>query len=289
MIPTPALFLLAIFIFIFLFWRSLRHELVESNMAFDLAVVGAIGAFIFGRIFEFVLQSERFAWDLEKLVFFNVYPGFNLYGALFGAALFSFFYLKRAKTSFAKKNFVFWQVGDLACAPLVLAQAVWALGVSDKNGYFITGIIYLAIFWILKRLEKRKRHLGFFACFYLVSISSINVLLSYLVPLSGVAGSQAQVPLAFLIFGLVSWYTLAKRSLRGDIRGFFAQVLLLILAIKRVVADANEAGKLAKVIILLPYRFLRWFWSLIRLVFGEIILSVSDLLYVLGLRKSSRY
>ena len=278
MFPTPVLFLPAILVFIFLFWRACRHELVESDTAFDLLVIGAVGAFIFGRIFEFVLQSERFAWDFGKLVFFNVYGGFDFYGALFGAGLFTFFYLKRARIFFANKNFVFWQIADLACAPLVLAMGVWALGGSDKIGLF-----YLAIFWILKRLEKRKRHLGFFVCFYLVSISAINVLLSYL------SGSRAFVPLAFLIFGIVSWYMLAKRSVREDVRVFFARVLLVILATKRMIRDTNEAGKLARVIILLPYRLLHSIWLAIRFVVGEIILSLRDLLYVLGVRKSNRY
>lgn len=258
-------------------------------MAFDLVIFGFVGAFIFGRIFEFVLQSERFAWNLGRLVFFNVYPGFDFYGALFGGGLFTFFYLKRAKISFAKKNLVFWQVWDLAAAPLVLAMGVWALGVLDKNGYLATGIAYLAIFWILKRLARRKRHLGFFVCFYLVSISVLDILLFYLAPFGGVTPNQAFVPLVFLMFGIISWYTLARRSVREDVRAVFARILLVILATKRMAKDINEAGKWARAIMLLPYWFLRWLVSLVKLIFGEIVSSARELLYVFGLKRISRY
>lgn len=271
MVATPVVFFLAIFVFIFLFWRSLRHELIESDTAFDLVVIGSGGAFIFGRIFEFVLQSERFAWDFSKPIFFNVYPGFDFYGALFGAGLFSFVYLKRTKIDF-------WQVWDLVAAPLVLGMGVWALGNFNK-----IGIIYLVIFWVLKRLEKRKRHVGFFAAFYLVSVSAADVVLFYL------RDSWALVPAAFLTFGIVSWYILARRNARQDMRAILAQALLIILAVKRMIKDTNEVGTLARTIILSPFKLWHLIWLAVKLVVGEIIFSLRDLLYVIGVRKSSRY
>ena len=284
------IFSVAVCVGLFLFWRAARYELIESNLAFDLTVVGISGALIFGRVMEFVLDSERFLWSPARLFFFNVYSGFDLWGAILGGSLFVLIFLRSRKVNF-------WQIFDLAAAPVVFAQVLVAFGNFARGslGGFVAlyyAFSYLVIFWILKRLEKQRKHLGFFACFYLVAISLLDIVLfrwrDDVVYIGNVIPRQLGLPLLFLIFGLVCWWRLAKRNLKGDFKIIFAQVLLVIMGTKRVLTSFDEAGKFSRFLILVPYWFVIFLAGFVKMVGREIVLTASDLLYILGVKKLSK-
>src|SRR3989344_8770573 len=173
----PLFIFIAVFVGIFLFWRAGRHELFESNLLFDLLIVAFAGGLIFGRIFDFLISPNVYHFLLTRLVFFNVYGSFNWWCVLFGAITSGQIYLKSQKINF-------WQIFDLASAPIVFGLAFTSLG------FYVVGLLlksffnlnlykflgYLVIFWLMKNLARQKRHHGFFACFLLVSISLLNVL-----------------------------------------------------------------------------------------------------------------
>lgn len=294
--PTYPLFLvLAVFCGLFLFWRAGRHELFESDFLFDIIVVGALGALIIGRIVEFILFSDRFLWSIKRLVFFNVYPGFNFYGAFFGAILALVIYLKRKKMNF-------WQIFDLAAAPITFAQSIIFLGKihfstigssgfwspeSNLALYYFIG--YFLIFWSLKRLEAKKRHVGFFFSFYLVAFSIVNLALSrFDKPSFLIAGSvpyNLAVSLLTLFLGGFSWYILTGRNPKEDLKGFFALILLGVFKIKRTLGNLAEADEVAKRIVLLPYYLVRLLYILIRLIWHELTGGIFDFLQALGIRK----
>src|SRR4030042_6859737 len=163
-------YILAVFSFIFLFWRAGKHELIDSEFIFDITAVAISGAVIFSRIFDFVLQPDFYQWSFYRLIFFHIWPGLNFYGALFGALLFGAIYLKGKKPGF-------WYFFDLAAAPLIFSFFVYNLGVYLGYKYqplessilgklpiaFYLVFFYFIIFWVIKRLAVRIRHVGFFA------------------------------------------------------------------------------------------------------------------------------
>src|SRR3989344_8564868 len=114
---SVALFL-AIFWSIFLFWRACKHELIDAQDAFDITIVALIGSTVGARIFDFVENTR--AISLSKLIFFNAYGSFDFHGAIIGAGIATFLYLrhKRIKTL---------HVLDLAAAPIIFGQSIFNL------------------------------------------------------------------------------------------------------------------------------------------------------------------
>src|SRR3989344_4407595 len=198
-------FLAAVF-GMFLFWRAGRHELIESDFLLDTVVICSLGAFLFGRVFDFVVRPSLYQWSVERLIFFNVWPGLDLWGALFGMIFLAAFFWRNKKPGF-------WSIFDLAAAPLALSIGVAFLGlvlkdvllgrVSSLNLYDF--FAYFVLFWILVRLGKLKRHTGFFACFFLIAISSVALFLNFL---RGFLG-QSQVNEVIVFWGVVSYSRLA--------------------------------------------------------------------------------
>src|SRR3989344_1275297 len=90
-------YILAGVITLFLYFRAGRHELVDDEVLFDLALVAASGALVFGRIVDFLVRFQFYGWSFKKLIFFNVFFGFSWYGAFLGAIVLSAFYLKSKK------------------------------------------------------------------------------------------------------------------------------------------------------------------------------------------------
>lgn len=290
-IPTYQLFFaIAAFLGIFLFWRAGRHELLESDFLFDVIIISTMGALIGGRIFEFIIFSEKFAWSLKRLIFFNVYGGFDFYGALIGAIISCQIYLVKSKESI-------WKVLDLAAAPIVFSQSLIALGAYlgqsgtlsflEPSLYYF--VYYFLVFFLLKRLEQKKRHAGFFACFYLVSIAAIDILSfgarRVLSNKESLFPPHLIIATTILFFSLLSWYILARRNPKEDAKRLFALVLLAAFKIKRMLTSVEEIGEVAKFIIFLPVYIVRGFYLLTRIALREFLGGTRDFMHALGVKK----
>lgn len=277
----------AIVLVSFLFWRACRHELIDSLDAFDMATVGVMGALVGARIFEFLVNYSQFKWSFERLVFFNVYPGFDFYGALVGLFI-AVGLLARVK----KLNVL--ATLDLLAAPLVFAQGVISLWryKTAESAFGLVWLFYalgfLVIFWVLKRLAKRKRHDGFFICFYLISYSILEIILFWWRgDVLFIKNIPYQLVAPFVIFQgtLIIWYVTSGRNFMRDLKDFFAHFLLSIFRFRRMIRDVNEAGEFSRSIILAPYWLAREALKLLKWVVWEIIAGFVDLLHVLGVRR----
>lgn len=281
-------FFLAILGTVFLFWRAARHELIDSSEAFDLVTLGAIGAVIFARLFDFIGKSDPSNWHVAQLLFFNRYPGFDFYGAIVGIVVVAFIYLRSKKLNVLS-------VLDLAAAPLLFGQTIVALGAYLSGASYtlysphsMQFTFYLLLFVVLKRLSAKKRHPGFFICFYLVSISIFDLAILNLreqIHRWGGIAYELAAPLALLVLGISAWYALARRNLREDAKWLSGLVLLSIFRTVRMVRSADEAGKFSKSIIFAPYYLARSLFGLIIAFSGEVRLAFLELLYVFGLRR----
>lgn len=284
----PVVFVLALLFGAFLFWRACRHELIESIRAFDLIIVSLAGAFVGGRFFEFVVNWQVFNWSFKKLIFFNVYPGLDFYGAMLGGVIAIFIFSQKARVNF-------WQVLDLAAAPVVFAQMIVAVGLFARNSadnnfiYLIYAAFYFVIFWSIKRLAKFKRHSGFFICFYFVGVSFADLLFLKLRPdviyIMRSIPYQGVMSAGILIASVVMWHKLAGRKLLEDAKGLFAFILLSLFRLMRMIRDVEEAGKFAKTIVFAPLWLGKSLYFLFKMLAREIFLGFADFLYVLGNKK----
>jgi len=284
-----------IFLSVFLFWRAGRHELVESESLFDSILVSSIGAFFFGRIFDFLIRADLYRWSVKRLIFFNIYSEFNFYGALLGAILTGAIFLRAKKINP-------WQIFDLGAAPLVFTQSLAALVIFMTSQIQTRGslslpifplafyyfVAYLVIFWILKRFETKKRHVGFFACFYLVSVPLVDLSLSLTSNRQMPTGSEfwrLLIGLGLLIFGIVCWYILAKRKLTVDLKSILGLVLLGIFRTRRMIISVEEAGKFSKTLLFLPLYLLRSLYFIVKLVCSQAVLGLAEFLKAFKGRK----
>ncbi|MBI2599168.1 prolipoprotein diacylglyceryl transferase [Candidatus Curtissbacteria bacterium] len=286
--------LVAILAALFLFWRAGRHEFIDSELLLDTVIVGALGGLITGRVWDFLVRYEEYQFSLGRLVFFNVFPGIDFYGVLLGFWIAGAIFLRGKKPGFLA-------IFDLASAPIAIAQAIVALGMFLKifleeavfppaGGlaplYFAVG--YFLIFWILKRLGKRKRHEGFFTCFYLVSISILEISLFWTAAggvMFGPIPYKLILGFGLLVFALTVWYILGARSLPNDIKNTSAAVLLSLLRFRRTVASIEESGSFAKLIILSPYLLAKALFFILKFIGREIFAGFGDFLDALGVRK----
>ena len=281
----PVFVAVAVFFGLFLFWRECKHELVGSEDTFDITIVSIFSALVFSRIFEFIFRYEFFGWSFSKLFFFNVFPGADFWGAIVGTGVGVFLVARQKKLDYL-------HILDLGSSPMMFFLAIVAFGsfaATQNILWLLFGILYLFAFFVIKRLATKKRHVGFFAGFFLVAVSVINLALFPLrenvIILASNVPYELVAPVAFLVFGAVSWYVLAKRSLPKDIKGFFAGVLLLAFKTKRVVTSIEEADSVSKVIILSPYYAALKALRFLKYLGKEVVDSFSDLLYSLGVRR----
>lgn len=303
-LPTISLFIFFGFIlFLFLYWRGAKHEFVDEEIVFDTLVICTISALFSARVFEFITHPVVYKWSPANFFFLNPISGLNFWGALFGAIFAGMIYLRA-------KKYNFWQIFDLAAAPLSLFLAIYNLGlflgsenVSFGFGFFknlphqlFNAILYFVLFWVLKRLEKQKRHVGFFASIFLVVFALVSLSTFYLGKIGiltsvGQAAFLGIVPYdeifacAFLLFGLVSWYILAKRKPKEDVKGSLALFLLILFRAKRVVGNISEADQIARVIVLLPFHFAKLILRFLQVIAKEIIAGFVDFAHALGFKK----
>lgn len=286
----PLAFAISFLFAIFLFWRASRYELVDSQDIFDVVLLFIIGALALGRIGDFLIRYDYYKWSPVRLFFFNAFGGFDYYFAFLGGAIAVWFYLKNRRENF-------WFVFDLAAAPIIFSISLYLAfsylfsSLVSKSLFFdsqklILFFCYFVAFWILKRLEKRKRHKGFFVCFALLAASAFGFLTFFLFPggllLFAKVPYRLAINLVIIIFVIPAWYLLAKRRIWEDIRAFFASGLLLLFKSKRVLFNIGEANTLAKNIILLPYMLAKAVYFLVKLVGREVLGGFGDFVHALG-------
>lgn len=280
---------------VFLFWRAGRQELYDSDFLFDATVIFTVGALVFGRIVDFLVRSDFYQWSFARLIFFNVYTGVDFWGALVGAVLAIAIYLRQKKKDF-------WPILDLAAAPSAFGLFLAYFGQLMAGWFFASGrtpegyfnwlyfpITYFLIYLALKRLEVKKRHEGFFGCFFITSVAAANLLFWLLgqgsLRIFKILDYFLIAPLVFLIVGSVVWYLRTKRKPVNDLKVFMALILLVLLGFKRILTDIREADSLAKKIILLPYYLAIALTFLVKLVGREFLLGLTGIANSFGMKK----
>lgn len=285
-----SIFSVLIFVFastlgLFLFYRAGKHELIDEDIVFDSLIAAFIGALISGRIVDFLIRYDFYNFSFKKLFFFNVWGGFDWYGAAIGAIIAVYFLLQKSKVKLLT-------ILDLASAPLIFATMLISLGDFVLFKQTIS-IIYFAglfiIFWILKRLEKLIRKPGFFFSTAMIFVSILNLILYFLKltrPRLVFAIDYVLVmPSVILAIGLLTYYIFTKRKLKVDIAGIGAFFLLGLLKLKRISTSINEANLISRLIIFLPVYLSKWLFNFVKLIGREVQLSLLELVQVFGLRK----
>lgn len=282
--------LLSVFVSIFLFWRAGRHELVDSELLLDTVIIASIGGLVCGRLWDFFIRADMYHFSLARLLFFNVYSGIDFAGVILGLCLAAFIFLKGKKVKFL-------EIFDLAVPAIAFGQSAIAIGrfaISfldlKKIDYpsLYSGLGYLIIFWILKRLGRRKRHPGFFACFYLLTVAVLEIVMFFvnhdLTTFGGVP-YKLTLGVGLFAFSLVLWHICSGRSPKADIKLVTANVLLFVFKAKRTLASVEESGNLARLVLLSPYYLAKAILKIIKFIGSEIISGTMDFLIVLGIRK----
>lgn len=263
---------------------------MDSKDAFDLIGIGALGAAIGARISDFFFKTDPSGWQIDRLLFFNRYGSFDFWGAVVGIVVVTYIYLR-----FLAKKISTPAVLDLAAAPLAFGQTILALGSYLSEGQYSVYSLpmwqflgYLLLFVILKRLAVRKRHAGFFFCFYLVIITIFDMIFFnfkaqvhyfFQIPY------ELAAPAVVFILILVAWHVLAKRDIARDVKWFFGLVLLSLFRTSRMVKSTNEAGTFSRSVIFFPYYVGRTIFGLFMILAKEVRLAFLEFLYVFGLRR----
>lgn len=282
----PVGIFLAFVFALFLYFRAGRRELFAKEVIFDFAFVSLVAAAVVGRIFDFFLRPDYYNWSIAKLIFFNAYGGISIIGAFSGFLAVGFWFLKERGESKA------WQILDLCAAPLSLGVFVVSLiNYLEHRGetvYIAGAIFFFLIFFTIKRLEKIKRHAGFFISFFAtcVFLFSLIVLLYEEKPTTFNGLSvKLVIALVYLIIALVTWYLISTRQLKHDLKDLFAAFLLAVFKLKRILTSVREADNLARSIVLLPLNLLKLIRFLVLLLIREVFQSLVDVKLAFGFRK----
>lgn len=282
----------AIFFSAFLYWRAGRHELYDSNFLLDLGFFSVFGGLIFGRLFAFIFDFESFNFSLYKLIFFHIFPGFNYWGFLTGILFFGFLMLRKKKEQV-------WSIFDFVVPAIVFSSLLlnlfnFLISYLLKAHFSLValgGFVFNAfLFLTLKRLSTKKRYKGFFGGIYFLATGSFYAILA-LVEVSGKFDFRLPklieifLPLTYAIFGGVLVYRFSKRNFSEDLKGFFAFILLNLFNFKRAVTSMDEAGRIAKSLIFLPYFIFSLVLVLLRMLTRELSRALWEFLYILGLKK----
>lgn len=279
----------AFFLGMFLYWREGRRELVDNRTLFDVVAVFLAGAFVMGRLVDFVVRVDFYNWSIVRLIFFNTYWGFDIFGAFLGSMLFLWIYLRGKKEHF-------WEIFDFAASGIAFALFVYLAGMAvvatvGRGNIDYLGIVwsmsFLVLFWIIKRLEKQKKFKGFFTNLFMVGATLIN--LSLFVVNFGFDLKRYWwifgVNLALFFVSSILLYVLSERKLVADIKSIFGFILLSIFKSKRTLTNIREADNSAKVIVLSPLYLVRGVYFLVKYVGREIYSSLVDLRRAFGIGK----
>lgn len=277
---------------LFLYWRAGRHELYDSDFLLDLAFFSALGGIIVARIFAFLIDFNNFNFDIYRLIFFHKYPGFSFWGLITGILISGFWLLRKKKEKFLA-------IFDLVVAPIVFGQTLFFLFDFALKFWLIDELslqllvkflFYLVFFITIKRLSSKKRDKGFFTGLYFVVIGVFSSLFLTattfdILRLNIKNIIELLIAVSFAIFGAIVFYVFGKRRLVNDIKSVFAFILLAVFNFKRALTSSDEAGKISKSLIFLPYFILRVILVSLRILAKEVSRAFWELLYTLGFKK----
>ena len=274
---------------LFLFWRAGRHELVDSQTLLDTAAVFFMGALIIGRVTDFIVRYDFYKWSIRRLIFFNAFSGFDLYGALVGGLILVFLFLRSKRENF-------WYIFDFAAQGFAFCAFVYSLvlfilgtkyffDIGNGLNQLLYTIGYLVIFWAVKKFELRKKHKGFSACFFIVSNGFLN--LGMVILFKNIPGERATWVMVFsslsVILGTIGWYLLSKRKLFVDVKTTFGASLLFLFKLKRILTNLGEANNLARILVLSPFLVVKWVYFLVKYIGRELYLSIVDFVHAFGI------
>lgn len=170
----------------FILWRNIRLTSYKEEEVFDGLFLSIASGLFFGRLVYVVLNFDKFGFDFFKFILVNGYPGFSIWGVLFG--LFLSLYL-----FFSSKKVNFFAAIDYFMTPLFIAAVFGKLGsffsgaeVGEKTNFILKtkylgfdgfrhltplyeGLVFIAIAFlaqkVLLEIRKEKYFPGFL--FYL--------------------------------------------------------------------------------------------------------------------------
>lgn len=285
LVLSVLVFIVASIFGLFLFYRAGKHELIDEDVVFDSSILACFGALIAGRIADFFIRYNFYNFSFKKLFFFNVWGGFDWYGAAIGATVAVYFLLRKSKSKLLT-------ILDLASAPLVFAAFIVFLGDYILTNRISTAIYFAGlfiIFWILKRFEKLKRNPGFFFSTALIFVSILNLVLYFLKQTESkqvfTIDYNFVMPFATLAIGTFTYSIYTKRNLKEDFKRLEAFLLLTLLKLKRILTSVNEASIISRAIILLPIALSKLAVNFVKLISREVQLSIVELAQVFGFKK----
>jgi|694.fasta_scaffold11564_7 RNA polymerase-binding transcription factor DksA len=149
-------FLIALFVFAYVYWKDATEEGFGSDHIFDSIVSIMIAAFLGGKILFRDISFEFFRYQFLS-------ASIVLEGALIGGGLAAYYIVKKYKWDG-------WKIGDMIAPALSLFQAIIFAGIwwSYKLPSFLVLFISFFTLYALIRFLKKKKHIGASSLFFMM-------------------------------------------------------------------------------------------------------------------------
>jgi len=199
-----------LFLFLFLFWRSIRKTSFSEERLVDALFVAGLVGLTFGRGLFFLLHPDYFAASALRFFLLFSFPGVSEFGFWTGFVLSFFVYSRRQKNKFRS-------LVELLALPIILVRFLFSLGeiaLAPNLAQLILSLlllVFLLAYFAFMRLAKKGR------------VQSTNVI--YLV-------FGALISPFFIIdfFKPQRLYFFGQRILAVE-QAFYGVVLLILLAV----------------------------------------------------------
>lgn len=240
---------LAFFWASFILWKQVRLTSYKEEEIFDGMFLALLGSLFFGRFLYVVLNFQKFGFDILKILLVNGYPGFSLYGILFGGLVVLYVYFMSKKISFL-------EAVDYLVGPLFIALSFGKLGsffsgaeIGTKTK-FILAVKYVG-FDGLRHLTPLYEAVFFFLGFWI----AYRILFE-------IRKEQFKHGFAFYFF---IWYFSLSYWIFDFIKEF------------RLIAFGKSFNATVSLILLLTFSF--YFLYYFRSLMGEKIVTISNLIF----------
>lgn len=185
-------FALAVLVSALVAQREAKHQGLEPDITYDLALWAAIGGIIGSRIFYVIGNWPFYAQDLWKILDLRQ-GGLVFYGGLVGGTGTVLLYIKA-------KNLSVWKIGDIIAPGLAIGAAIgrfgcllngccygkrsnlaWSIFLADAWRHptqiyeILMNLAIFAILWLYSRRSTREEGLVFWLYLLLYSLARFNV------------------------------------------------------------------------------------------------------------------